>query len=322
MATPVPGTILTNPAQTGDIGSFFLAVLMLRQRAYTEAKPMARGLGLLSDIPSEEQAYAIPFGPIALGKLEEYADGNRPGAMKPQGTMIKGSVTKRGITPLRMFEGDRTAARVPYLTSSILARGRAERLMEDRLRARALENGTSAVLQPSYDGKAFYATDHYVDPVAASGSQANLITGALTPDRLGDAKVQFRTFLAENNTDPIYSGFEPDFLLEVPPALEKVAAKICERSHIAEGNAALENIESGTQYYVNTFLSSSVAWYLHVINTGMPMCYRVVHRPMQRWDKGPESALYQDTKAVEIYADEWTDYRLTAWELSVKSTGV
>lgn len=321
MATPVPGTILTNPAQTQDIGSYYVDVQTVRQLGYDKATPQIRSRGLIMDLPTSEEAYAVAFPPISLGTTQTYKDGNRPGNMKPQETRIKGSVLKRGITPLRLFEADRMANRIPVMTPAIMARGRSERLMEDEQYTVALENGTSAALQPSYDEKAFFANNHFIDPVGTTGSQSNLITTKLTADSLGAAKLLASGWKAENGM-PLYAGFTPEWLLEVPPALRNVAEKICNRSHVAEGGAALENIESGTKYFVNSFLTNSTAWYLHVTNAGMPLCYRMVFREMQRWDMGPESALYQTTKAIEIYADEWTDYRLNAWPLAIKSTGL
>ena len=317
MATPVPGTILTNPNQTQDIGSYYVSVTAVRNLGYEQATPQMRARGLLNDMGTSEEAYAIPMGPISIGNTVIFKDGDRPGAGKPQLTKVSGLCQKRGITPLRLFEADRMANRIPITTPNIMARGRSERLMEDEQYSRALEAGTDAAKQASYDGKAYFATDHYFDPVAQTGAQSNLLTKLpLTPDNLGKAKTTVRKWKAENG-QPLFAGFVPEWLLEVPPNLEKTAQKICTRDHVAEGGASVENIEMGTRYFVNSFLTNDTTWFLHIINAMMPTCYRVVFRPMVRRDKDASSELFKDTGAIEIFADEWTDYRLFCWPLAL-----
>ena len=108
--------------------------------------------------------------------------------------------------------------------------------------------------------------------------------------------------------------------LMVPPALEEAADKALKRSNVEEGGAALENVAQGiARKFVNPYLTDDDAWYLFVTNLGVPPLMRIVFREMMRRDKGPDSELYRDTSEIEIFSDEWTDYRLTDWRTGLKS---
>lgn len=319
MANPVPGSLVTNPAQTADIGSYYVGVTAVREMGFAAAAPMAKRLGLLMDLPSPEQAYAVPFGPIRIGTTVLFKDGDRPGAKPPRMTKISGSVQKRGVEPLRLMEADRTATRIPIVMPNVRAHGQAEALLEDQQFALALEAGESAT-QASFDGVAFFSTVHLQDSTDPNSTkQSNLLALDLTSDNYGKVQQQMRTWKAENGS-PLYYGFDPEFVLIVPPALGKTGQKIIGREHVSEGGAAVENIEykNGT-LVINPYLTSDTAWYVVVRNAGYALCWRLVHRPTERWDLGPNSALFQATKAIELFSDEWTDYRLTAWPLAVKS---
>lgn len=314
-----PGSLITNPAQTADIASFYVAVTAAREMGFAAAKPQARPMGLLMDMPTSEQSYAVPFGPIRIGRTVLFKDGDRPGARKPQMTILKGDVQKRGVEPIQFLEADRTASRIPIVLPNTRAHGEAEALLEDEQWALALEAGESAT-QLSYDGVSFFNTQHLQDPADPnSPKQSNLLALDLTPDNYGAAQIQMLSWKAENGM-PLYHGHTFEWLLVVPPALAKVAQKIIGREHSPEGGAAIENIEyRNGSYMVCPFLTSSKNWYLFVKNAGFAPVWRMVHRGLERWDLGPNSALYQKTKAIEFFSDEWTDYRMTAWPTGLKS---
>lgn len=314
-----PGNLLTNSSQTADIAAFYISVMAMREMSFADARPQLRPSGILMDSGTSEQDYALPVPALALGKTVRFKDGDRPGARKSQGYILKGKVIKRAVEPVRFSEADRLATRVNWVASTIKAHGRAEALLEDREGTSAIEDGTSATNQPSFDGKAYFATDHFQNPQAGTGSQSNLIDLALTPDGVFAAKQQVYTWKAENG-DPIYAGMEPNFLLMVPPALEQAALKAIKRSHVAEGNAAVENISEGIAgIFVNKFLTNDRNWYLWVMGVGVAPLMRVVFRERKRRDKGPDSELFRDTEEIEILSDEWTDYRLTDWRVGIKS---
>lgn len=314
----MPGSLLTNASQAAAIEAFFRDVMGIRELAFRQATPKLMPAGLMRNMPSAEQAYDLPIPALSLGRIVEYADGKRPGAGKPRLYNISGTCLKRGVEPLKFTEGDRLASRVNYVESNTQARGRTERLMPDIVGTRAIENGTSAVLQKTFDEKAFFATDHDADPVSGAGSQSNLLALPLTPDNLATAISTMRSWTAENGV-PVFSGFVPELLLMVPTGLEFVARKAL-REFVGEGGAAVRNVVAGeAKLMVNEHLSSQTAWYLWVMNAGSPALLRLVHREMKRRDKGPDSELYRDTDEIEIYADEWTDYRLTDWRLGLKS---
>ena len=319
MANQVPGSLLTLPSQTTDIAGFYTGVMALREYAALSAQPILAPAGLLQDQPTSEEEYAQPVPPLSLGKIVEFKDGDRPGARSPQGNILKGKVTKRGIEPLRLKEGDRLATRVNWVASNTKARGRAERLMADRVGTAAIEAGESAT-QLSFDGVAFFNAQHLQNPQDAnSPKQPNRLQLQLTPSNLYQAKTTMRKWKAENG-DPIYQGVPLDLILMVPPALEEAADKALKRSNVEEGGAALENVAQGiARKFVNPYLTDDDAWYLFVTNLGVPPLMRIVFREMMRRDKGPDSELYRDTSEIEIFSDEWTDYRLTDWRTGLKS---
>jgi len=320
MSTPVPGMLLTQAEQASDIGSWYISIQAMRQYAFMEASPMLRGLGLLADERTSEENFTVPYAPVQIGRYVDFKDGQRPPARRMQGAKRDGVVSKKAVEGLRITEGDRLANRVNWVASNMAARGRSERLIEDYYGVKALVDGTDATLQPAFDGKAYFAVDHYIDPVAKTGSQKNLLALQLSADNLAAAKRECRNWKAENG-EPLFGGFEPEFLLGVPTALEEVAKKICTRGHVAEGGAAVENTQQGTKYYVNPRLTDDKSWYLHITNIGAPLVSRVVFRPMQRRDKGPDSELFRDTSEIEILADEWTAYALIShWAGCLKST--
>ncbi len=319
MGNPVPGNLIVPASQAADIGSFYIAVTALRELGFTEGRPQMRKAGLLMDMPSAEQKYAVPFGPVRIGRTVLFKDGDRPGGRKPQMSVLEGSVIKRGVEPLQLTEADRMMARIPVIMPNVRAHGESERLLEDQQWTQAIEAGTTPA-QSSYDSVPFFSAAHLSDPTnAASPVQSNLLTLDLTADNYGAAQVQMETWVAENGM-PLYYGFRPQFVLMVHPYQRKLARKILGREHVSEGGAAVENIEfENGDLIVNPFLTSQRNWYLFVANAGFSPVWRIVHRPMERWDLGPNSALYQATKAIEFFADEWTDYRCTAWPTALKS---
>lgn len=313
----MPGSLRTVAAQTADIEAFFRDVMGVRELAFRQATPRLMPAGLMRNMPTAEESYDIPIPPLSLGRVVEYADGKRPGAKRPQLYKISGTVTKRGVEPLRFTEADRLASRINYVEANAQARGRTERLMPDIAGTAAIENGTSAVLQKTFDEKAFFATDHLADPLVG-GSQSNLLSLQLTPDNLATAITTMRRWTGENGL-PVFAGFTPQLKLMVPSGLEFNARKAL-REFVGEGGAAVANVVAGeVDLMVNEHLSSQTAWYLWVMNGGPAPLMRMVFRDMKRRDKDMNSELYRDTDEVEIYADEWTDYRLTDWRLGLKS---
>lgn len=314
----MPGSLHTIAAQTAAIEAFYRDVQGMRELAYRKAEPRLAPMGLLSDQPVSEESYDIPIPPLSLGRVVEYNDGQRPGPRESQIYKISGTVKKRGVEPIRFTEADRLATRVRYVEKNAEARGRTERLMADIVGTTAIENGTNVALQKTFDEKAFFATDHFEDPVKGNGAQSNLLALPLTPDNLASALTTMRGWKAENGL-PVFHGFEPDVLLMVPRARAFDARKAL-REFVGEGGVAVKNVVDGeVKVMVSDLLTSTTAWYLWVTNAGPTPVQRMVFRDMKRRDKGPDSELYRDTDMVEIYADEWTDYRLTDWRLGLKS---
>lgn len=319
MATNVPGSLLTLPAQTSDIASFYTAVMAIREFGAASAVPLLGPAGLLTDQSTSEEEYAVPVPPLSLGKIVTFKDGDRPGARSSQGNIYKGTVIKRGVEPIRFKEGDRLATRVNWVASNTKARGRAERLLADRSASLAIEAGETSA-QNSFDSVTFFNTQHLQNPQdAGSTKQSNRLSLALTPSNLYAAKTTMRKWKAENG-DPIYQGAAMDLILMVPPALEEAADKALKRAHVEEGGAALENTSQGiASKLVNPFLTDDNAWYLFAMGLGVAPVLRVVYREMMRRDKGPDSELFKDTGEIEIFADEWTDYRMTDYRIGLKS---
>jgi phage major head subunit gpT-like protein len=119
-----------------------------------------------------------------------------------------------------------------------------------------------------YDGKAFFATDHPVDPNDASpGSQSNLLSSkALNLDNLFAARSAMRQFKSESGTP---MGVIGDTLV-VHPDREQIALEITSMPSISKvfgsntAAAAPGNIgaQLGMRVIVEPRLTSSSDWYL------------------------------------------------------------
>lgn len=313
----------------GDPATLYTAGLANRERGYNAGAPQLRGQGLLRDTKTPQKVYSVPAATISVGRVVRFKDGDRPGAKVIQGYTLSGTCQKRAIEGVRISEDDRLAASganldMDRVMDNLKSHGTAERLLEDKEGAAAIEAGETAA-QTSFDGKPYFSTTHLIDPTGpnvAANQQSNRLALALTADNIFAGLVAMLKWKAENKVDPIYQGFAPKFKLMVPSDLAGLALKAL-RDMVAEGGTAMENV--ATYYltqgdlFVNQYLTDATAWYLGVVNAGVELVTRVVHRERQRWDRGPDSALYEETRQIEFLSDEYTDYRLTDHRAWLKS---
>lgn len=317
-----------------DPADLYRAGLARRERGYKAGVPQLRAQGLLRDAKTGQKVYNVPVPTISVGKVVRYKDGDRPGSRVVQGYAMGGTCQKRAIEALRVSEDDRLAAQganldMDRVMDNLESHGNSERLLEDKEAAAAIEAGETSA-QASFDStaaaaKTFFHTTHLIDPAkpnVAANQYSNRLNLAMTVGNIFVGIQAMMKWKAENGTDPIYQGFRPRFKLMVPPDLAGEALKAL-REMVGEGGAALENVN---QYYItkedlfiNQYLTDPTAWYLGVVNAGVELVTRVVYRDRMRWDKGPDSALYENTKQIEFLSDEYTDYRLTDHRAWLKS---
>lgn len=123
-------------------------------------------------------------------------------------------------------------------------------LVKERLQA-----GTT---ETTFDGVAFFATTHDLDP---AGNQSNLLTSTgLSATNFATAVATMRSY-TDNEGQPL--GVEPRYLV-VPPALEKTARDIVLADLVANGTAFGTNTQKGlVDLIVNPMLSNEpTVWYL------------------------------------------------------------
>jgi phage major head subunit gpT-like protein len=142
--------------------------------------------------------------------------------------------------------------------------GRAAGKKPDLLIADLLRNGQSTT---GFDGRNFFAANHYVDPIASSGSQQNYwSTGkALTAANYAEVRASMMGFLGE---DGLPLGVMPGLLI-VPPQLELAARRIVQSDVIFESTASTNaagttNVLKGSAevLVVPELVADATTWYL------------------------------------------------------------
>ena len=141
----------------------------------------------------------------------------------------------------------------------------------------------NAFTQTCYDGQYFYDTDHPVtneNGVVASVSNRSaaalsVATTAAATDSYGAGRLAIMKF-TDNEGRPL--GLIPD-LLEVPPALEATGRLLLENEKLVDNTP---NPYKGTAaLLVNPRLTSSTAWFLHVVNQPLkPFIYQERKAPV------------------------------------------
>lgn len=142
--------------------------------------------------------------------------------------------------------------------------GRAAAKKPDLLLADLLRNGQST---PGFDGRNFFATNHYIDPISSTGAQQNYwSTGkALTTANYTDVRASMMSYVGE---DGLPLGVMPGLLI-VPPQLETTARRIVQSDIIFESTAstnaaATTNVLKGTAevLVVPELAADPTTWYL------------------------------------------------------------
>lgn len=151
------------------------------------------GLGVVLRPKSPDYHYLIP----AQGsEVRELPEGKEPSEEDSDGFQLKGSIKRFapnmiGIDRARLQSDQMglTAAQVQEMTSRIVGHA-------PLLAAAALVGGLT---DENYDGKATFATDHYIDPRNKKGTQSNSLSLALNPDNFFTARKTMRTLKARDS---------------------------------------------------------------------------------------------------------------------------
>lgn len=180
-----------------------------------------------------------------------------------------------------------------------------------------LKNG--AFTNTCFDGQFFYDTDHPVNGASVSNKLTTALsaaTAAAAADSYGAARQAMMEFTDEEGK-PLR--LVPN-LLEVPPALETVARKLCYLDELDDGS---DNPYKGTaEVLVNPALTSSTAWMLHCAT-------RPVKPFIVQMRKRPEFVSQTSTDSDDVFMRREFKFGVEAraagvygfWQTSVGSTG-
>lgn len=164
-----------------------------------------------------------------------------------------------------------------------------------------------------FDGSAFFATDHNLDP---AGNQSNLITQLFTPAGWAFARATMQSYTGEDGR-PL--GANPN-LVVIPPEYEFMAKHIFNAESAPGGGSNVQKGEAG--YLVIPELAGSTDWY--VLDTSAPI------KPLIFQDRRPVQLVSKtavtDDNVFMLREFLWgVDGRGAAgygpWWLAIKSTG-
>lgn len=170
--------------------------------------------------------------------------------------------------------------------SQVSRMGQQAKKWPDHLLKSALQAGKTV---PTYDGRNFFAANHYVNPAKKSGSQANLFTSkALTYDNYVSVKQSMMALLGADG-EPL-EDFGEDLVLVVDPSNEEIAKQILTsdaviRSAAQSGSGSLfgavKNTQAGTAkpLVIPALANEAGTWYLADRSGSMPLIFQMRYAP-------------------------------------------
>lgn len=180
-----------------------------------------------------------------------------------------------------------------------------------------LKNGAFAA--ECYDGQYFYDTDHAVAGASVSnlGTAAlSAATGAAALASYGAARSAIMQF-KDDEGRPL--GLVPN-VLEVPPALESIARRLCYQDKLYDDTP--NDFKGTAEVVVNPRLTSSTAWFLHVTNRPIkPFVFQERKAPKFVSQTNPDSddVFMRAEYKYSVESRGAAGYGL--WQLSYGSTG-
>lgn len=196
----------------------------------------------------------------------------------------------------------------------------AAKLHDQQLVAKIQENPVG------FDGVAFFATTHLTDiDNAASTTQSNLLSLALTPDNYNTAR---KTMRGWNGRDGQPMGSRPS-LMVVPPSLEDIGMRILNADYIATQTldgatqvGANQNMFKGSAklLVIDELENDPTAWYL-LDNEGLIKPFLVQNRQAANFVylNNPTDANVFWNKEYIFGVDSRSAYDVTLWFKCLKS---
>lgn len=306
--------------QSVDAEYAFHHWLTLYMQAYGSVEPQLKRAGIMEEAPTPGKNYHVPLPPLGTGEDVELEDGQEwPAGFQASGE-VKGVTTKKGPKGLIFSEDDLLETNLPTVNANVMALGRAEKLFEDKLGARALE---AALTTTGVDNVALISTLHLQDPRDAnSAKQSNSYNMALSPDAILEMAAGFRKLKTESG-DPVF-GEDVKFTVVVPPSLQPDAEKSLDRQIVGEAlgvaGAGVTNVAyKKAAMLVVPQLTDASRWWMVVNNMARKAILRVVFRAMQRFQLGPESDLWKSKQMMKIFSNEKSAYRVVDYRLIASS---
>lgn len=179
-----------------------------------------------------------------------------------------------------------------------------------------------------FDGKAFFATDHYQDIDAQTGTQSNLLSLALTPANYAAARAKMRSWKGRDG-QPFGSNGS---LLVVPPSLEEMGRMILMSDFLAPqliggvtqvGSTDNKNLYKNTAQLlvIDELENEPTTWYL-LDNKGLIKPFLVQNRqaPNFVYLNNPTDANVFWAKQFIFGVDSRSAYDVTLWFKALQST--
>lgn len=169
--------------------------------------------------------------------------------------------------------------RIGLYNGRVRRMGQQSKKWPDHLAKATLQGGKVGAC---FDGKPFFAANHFISYGKKSGSQANLFTSkALTFDNFVDVK-QTMMGLLGGDGEPL-EDFGEDLVLIVPPALEDKAKSIVVAETIVRSTTigAVTNTERGSArvQVVAALSNEPTVWYLADVSGEKPFIFQQRYAP-------------------------------------------
>jgi phage major head subunit gpT-like protein len=266
-----------------SLAAIFLSFNTLFQSGLKSVQPMAEPR-LATRMPSATESNVYAFMAKLLRMREWLGD-----------RMVQNVSSKSYTLPNKKYEltvevertkiaDDQLGVYSPLLSEMGTQTG----LLMDDLVIQALKDGDDSTLGLTYDGKAFFATDHPVDPDGqVSGTQSNKLTAAdLDATTFEAARVAMAKF---QGADGRVLGVRGTLLI-VPPQLETKAKKIVKAEHLSTGESN-PNLGMAEILVLPQLADEPTVWYLADVSRAIkPLISQVREAPNFVQLTAPDSA--------------------------------
>lgn len=230
----------------------------------------------------------------AFPKMREWLGDRYYKSLKAQAyNIINKTYESSVLVPRESVEDDQYGIYGPMMSAMGFA---SEQLWDDLFFA-LLNNGFTGL---SYDGKAFFATNHASGLNKISGGTSTLATAGA----YGSA-IKYLKSVVDSENNPMLTGNERPTLW-VPPALEETARILLNADYVSVSSGSTQNNpwKNSADLVVASKLTSATAWFLTLDFMGIkPLIVQKRRLPDFRAITNPDDASVRKTNKFEYIAD-------------------